>query len=177
MKYSEFLILQGMATNKEEVISSINGLSRPETIGGVQVPTNLDKCEIWQILALKSMNPETAYEQAADILLGLKPWEVQEESAEKVLGFGNWVAEQIKFVAAQFDRCHVPPTPEEKAAGVEKLNFGDFGLLDWFAQRMHITHDEAEHTNWLIVWQCMYNDAQKTLYERRLMQVRSRKKK
>jgi hypothetical protein len=177
MKYYEFLILQSMATNAEEVISAANALSCPETLAGVAIPTDLNKCEIWQILALKSMQPESVYVKAAEILLGLESWQVENEEVEKVLGFGNWLAEQMKQAADLFKKCHVPPTPEEKAAGVEQLNFGDFGLLDWFAQRMHITHDAAEHTNWLIVWQCMYNDAQKTLYERRLMKVRSRKKK
>lgn len=108
----------------------------------------------------------------------MKKWQLEKEPVEAVLGFGNMVARQIEHINKLFAECKVPPTADEKAAGVERLDFGDFGLIDWYAQRMHITtHEEAEKTPWIIVWQCMRNDAQKTLYERRLAKVRSNKKK
>lgn len=176
MTFSEFTIIQDCIANKEAVIAQINALSRPEKVCGVEVPSDLSKIEIWQLLALKHITEENAYTLPAHVLLNVNEREIANEKAEIVLGFTNFVAEQLQAIWKKWEECSVPPTAEERKAGVEKLDFGDFGLIDWYARRMGITkHEEAEHTPWVIVWQCKRNDAIVTQYERRLQKVYEQK--
>ena len=52
---------------------------------------------------------------------------------------------------------------------MEKLDFGSFGVLDWYARRMGITNqNEVREVAWVRIFQCMKNDAIKNEYERRL---------
>ena len=74
------------------------------------------------------------------------------------------------------------PTAKEKQAGVEKLQFGLFGILDWYAKRMGITdHDDVLTVPWLRIYKCMDMDNKVEQYQRRLndisMQEARRKRK
>jgi hypothetical protein len=59
-------------------------------------------------------------------------------------------------------------------AGIEKLNFGMFGLADWYARRMGISdHDEAFNTPWLRIWQCRKNDIEEAEYRDNLQRIQT----
>ena len=61
---------------------------------------------------------------------------------------------------------------DEIAAGVNDLDSGPFGLVDWYARRMgYKDHDEVLRVPWLRVWQTMKIDADRDDYERRLRDV------
>jgi hypothetical protein len=57
-------------------------------------------------------------------------------------------------------------------AGIDRLNFGVFGLIDWYARRMGITdHDEVLKVPVLRVYQCLKMDKEQQEYENRLAKV------
>ena len=77
-----------------------------------------------------------------------------------------------------FASTSVPPTAEEQQAGADSLNFGPFGLLDYYALRMGITdHEAVEYVPWVRVYKCLDMDAMKMRYERRLRKILESKKK
>ena len=58
------------------------------------------------------------------------------------------------------------------------MNFGLFGLLDYYAQRMGITdHEEVERVPWIRVYKCLDMDAERTRFERRLRNILNKNKK
>ena len=60
---------------------------------------------------------------------------------------------------------------EEVAAGVHDLDFGSFGVLDWYAKRMGIANqNDVRDIAWVRIYQCMKNDHEQQLYERRLQE-------
>ena len=63
-------------------------------------------------------------------------------------------------------------TSEQMRAGIDRLNFGVFGLIDWYARRMGITdHDEVLKVPVLRVYQCLKMDKEQQEYENRLAKV------
>ena len=71
------------------------------------------------------------YNGACRVLLGMSACEVMKADASEVIGFCFWVAKEVKRINKLFASTSVPPTPEEKQAGAESLNFGPFGQLDY----------------------------------------------
>lgn len=175
MKTKEFLILA--TVTKDDMQAKLSRLQRPSSVCGVRVPQDLNNLTIGEIMELQGITTETdAITVPCRVVLGLAEREVMNEDAEKVFGFVMWVVKEMERINKLFERTRVPPTKEEKEAGVDRLNFGPFGILDWYARRMGITdHEYAGFTPWPRVYKCLEMDAQHTLYERRLRNVYNKK--
>lgn len=103
--------------------------------------------------------------------------QVLRADATEILGFVYWVAKEVKRINKLFASTNVPPTPEERQAGVDRLNFGFFGLVDYYAQRMGISnHEEVECVPWIRVYKCLDMDAKRVMFERRLRNVLNKKR-
>ena len=112
------------------------------------------------------------------VLLGLDERKVMRSEAYDVLAFVFWAAREVERINKLFASTNVPPTPEEKQAGADKMNFGMFGLIDYYAQRMGITdHEAVEYVPWVRVYKCLDMDAQRIRMDRRLRKVLERRKK
>lgn len=86
-----------------------------------------------------------------------------------VFGVINFVRSELDRINKLFASIKVAHSPEEIAAGVENLNFGTFGVIDWYAKRMGITNqDEVYSVAWIRIYTCMKNDNEKAEYEQRL---------
>ena len=86
-----------------------------------------------------------------------------------VFGFLNFAKEEVKRINKLFADIapHIPP--KKLAAGIEDLNFGTFGVIDWYARRMGITNqDEVYSVAWVRIYTCMKNDNEQSEYEKRL---------
>lgn len=109
---------------------------------------------------------------AGGALLGLSEAETLRSPLLPMLGIVNMVSRELPKIADMWDRAHGDPTADELAAGCAQLDFGIFGLADWYARRMGMTsHDEAFATPWLRVWQCAVNDERVRQYNVRLAEV------
>ena len=171
MRVKEFLILS--AVTKEDLQAKLSRLQRPSFVYGVRVPETLNDLTLGELFALQAISSEQdAIIIPCKVILGLEESQVMKAKADEVFGFVLWVAEEMKRINKLFERTRIPPTKEEKQAGVEKLNFGAFGILDWYAQRMgYLDHEAVEHVKWKRVYKCLEMDAQRAMYERRLREV------
>lgn len=166
-------------------ILSVNGLSmeqidapKPDRIDGLRTPQNLDHLTMGQFTALGHIGSGDTLVDPVCIVMGMERESVLGLPFLKVVGMAQWVASQMREVAKMFDSIPCETTVEQRRAGVEKLNFGAFGLVDSYARRMGIVdHDYVlDCVPWLRVWQCMKNDAMVAEYEKRLRKVYEDKK-
>lgn len=171
MTVKEFIILKD--ATKDDVQAKISRLQRPLKVKGISVPENLNSLSIGDLFALQGARSDIELiEKTCGTILGLKIEEALKADATEVFGFVNWVGVELEKINKLFERIKVPPTKEEKEAGVDELNFGAFGILDWYARRMGVCdHEAVAHTPWMRVYKCMEMDAKQTMYERRLRAV------
>lgn len=92
--------------------------------------------------------------------------------AADVWGYANWVIKEIGRINELFGSIKVEYTEQEKKAGIDSVQFGTFGILDWYAKRMGIRdQNEVNKTKWVRIWQCMKNDSEEAKFNRRLQKV------
>lgn len=171
MTTKELLILS--AVTKDDMQAKLSRLQRPSFVYGRRVPENLYSLTLGELFKLQAIqSEEDAVIVPCEVILKMDAKEVMKAEASEVFGFIVWVAEEMKKINKLFERTRIPPTKEEKQAGVEQLNFGAFGIIDWYARRMGITdHEAVEYVPWMRVYKCLDMDAQQSLYERRLRDV------
>ena len=86
-----------------------------------------------------------------------------------VFGFLSFVKEELERINKLFGDIKQTYSKEEEAAGVRDLDFGSFGVLDWYARRMGITNqNDVRDVAWVRIYQCMKNDNMQSEFERRL---------
>ena len=101
---------------------------------------------------------------------------VMKESAERVLWFVYFCNKEVERINKLFEAIKPHFDSEEKQAGVDRLKFGSFGILDWYARRMRITdQNEVRNVPWVRIYKCMKNDNELREYDRRLREVYKRK--
>lgn len=173
MTLKEFTVLSQHAVNRHELMMKLERLVKPTYLSGKRVPDSLNDITIGQLIMLQYISTDADFMlKPASIIMGIQDDMLLKEQAEKVIGFSYWVAKELERINKLFKNTSIPPTQEEKQAGVEKLNFGSFGIIDWFAQRMGITdHSEVENVPWVRIYKCLDMDAKRFVYERRLREI------
>lgn len=173
MTLKEFTVLSQHAVNRHELMMKLERLVKPTYLSGKRVPDSLNDITIGQLIMLQYISTDADFMlKPASIIMGVQDDMLLKEQAEKVIGFSYWVAKELERINKLFKNTSIPPTQEEKQAGVEKLNFGSFGIIDWFAQRMGITdHSEVENVPWVRIYKCLDMDAKRFVYERRLREI------
>lgn len=173
MTLKEFTVLSQHAVNRHELMMKLERLVKPTYLSGKRVPDSLNDITIGQLIMLQYISTDADFMlKPASIIMGVQDDILLKEQAEKVIGFSYWVAKELERINKLFKNTSIPPTQEEKQAGVEKLNFGSFGIIDWFAQRMGITdHSEVENVPWVRIYKCLDMDAKRFVYERRLREI------
>ncbi len=107
--------------------------------------------------------------QVFKILLDIDAQEVYQMNVFDVFGFVNFCRAELERINKLFEAVAPTHTSEEIAAGIEDLNFGTFGVIDWYARRMGITNqDEVYSVAWVRIYTCMKNDNEQSEYEKRL---------
>ena len=92
--------------------------------------------------------------------------------AVEVVRFVGWVLGKVKTINELFDKAKSQPSDEEIRAGINQLNFGIFGLIDWYALRMGITdHEEVTKVPWGRVYKCLDMDKRTNDYRKKLQKV------
>lgn len=108
------------------------------------------------------------------VLLGMKKNEVDDSLAVEVVAFTGWVVSRIVRINKLFEGTQLKPTDEQVRAGISKMNFGVFGMVDWYAKRMGITdHESVFRVPWIRIYKCMDIDTKTEQYNRRLQKVMS----
>lgn len=148
-------------------------LTRPLKVGKHTTPENLNEMTMGQMIDLSELKTGSEmFYKVCEVLLGMPPKEVNKCAAVEVVRFVGWAAGTVKKINNLFDAVKNKPEKEEIQAGINKLSFGIFGLIDWYAQRMGITdHDEVLHVHWGRVYQCLKMDNETGQYRKRLDKI------
>lgn len=171
--YGEFLVLLPLCHNdhQAELLKQLKSAKRPAFILGKEVPANLNTITYGQLddFSRIDQDNEDPAAKVFAILIGITPEQVYKLNVFDVFGVINFVRAELERINKLFSSIKVTHTPEEIAAGVEDLNFGTFGVIDWYAKRMGITNqDEVYSVAWIRIYTCMKNDNEKVEYEQRL---------
>lgn len=177
MKLSDYLILAGIGTLKEPFENLLEELPRPKQVCGKAVPETLDDLTFGQLIRLQGIKKvQDLFTVPFEVVLNLNENQVMEEKAVNALSFCGWVLREVKRINKLFESTNAKPTSEELMAGAEKLSFGPFGLIDYYALRMGIDdHDKVLDVPWVRIYKCMDIDAKKQKYERKLREIYAKK--
>lgn len=173
--YGDFLILYPLCTKESsrDIMTFLNACERPSFLGETEIPANLNGISYGKLDDLSRIGGEKdPIAAVVEIVLDLKPEEIYRLPVTKVFGFSNFVVKEVERINGLFSAIKLDHTSEEISAGIEKLNFGSFGVLDWYARRMRITNqNEVRSVPWVRIYTCMRNDTAQAAYERRYNKV------
>ena len=176
--YKEFLNLHRLCSEEvrkedEEILSK---QPRPEYLCGERVPESLNLLTYGQLDDMRNITDkkDIAY-QLSYIVFG-KTLNLLDEDVNKVFGFVNFCASEVERINKLFSSLKHDYSAEERQAGVESLNFGSFGVLDWYAKRMGITNqNDVRDVAWVRIFKCMQNDHAQQEFEKRLQDIYMKK--
>ena len=171
MKFREWLTIATHSTMTTAL--DIKRFARPRYVGGKRTPENLNLITMGALIAIThASTAQDAFFLPCKHILGLTDEQVNNALAVDVVSFAGWVAAQMDYINDMFKNLHREYTAEERQAGVEKLRFGVFGLVDWYAVRMGIhDHEEVERMPWIRIYECMRIDMERDAYQRRLQKI------
>ena len=162
--FRHWLVVAAMAGFKIE-----GKAERPPKVGKHVTPENFEKLTFGQLVELTQGGSPV---DVCRVTLGMTEKEVAKARATEVVRYVAWATEQLNKINALFAKLKSTPSPTEIQAGIERLNFGLFGVIDTYAQRMGITdHDEVMKTSWMVVYKCLEIDYQKAQFERRYNKI------
>lgn len=179
MTVKEFLIKSDVCRDQEGLRKQIEELPKPEFIGNKRTLSDLNDITMGQLIMLQSMGDSKDVALIpCKTLLCMEEKEILSAKAETILGFSMWVITEVDRINKLFSSTSVKPTKEEKQAGVEKLSFGMFGMIDHYALRMGIAnHEDVEKVPWIRIYKCLDIDSEKAKFQRRLQEVYERNNK
>lgn len=172
--YKDFLLLFPYCDKavQDDLLERLRKQSRPDKLCGKDVPKDLNTLSYGTLDDLRNMTEEKDPAAAcARALLGVDGTDIMREDVNIVFGFTSFITSELKRINEIFKSLKVHYSKEEIAAGVRDLDFGSFGILDWYARRMGITNqNEVRSIAWVRIFQCMKNDCLRNDYERKLAQ-------
>ena len=170
--YKDFLTLFPYAKKEvqEDLLARLKNQPRPENLCGKPVPNDLNGITYGALDDLRtSAGGDDPVGACAKTLLGIEPSELFDEDVNDVFGFASFITTELERINKLFKSIRVHYSKEEIAAGIRELDFGSFGVLDWYAKRMGITNqNEVRSVAWVRIFQCMRNDAMRNNFERKL---------
>lgn len=148
-------------------------LPKPDKVCGRRTPRDLNDLTIGDLLELQTGGDAHALiERIASVILKVHPRRCYRERANRMLGFVFWVGRELERIAALFASAGSEPTPDEIKAGINDLDFGAFGLLDWYAHRQgYQDQNDAAKVAWVRVRECLRIDNKRAVFERRLREI------
>ena len=156
-------------------VDALKEIAPPARVGLQDAPQDLNDITLGQLIQLETIGAEKGiFEAIAVVLLGKGEGWAAKAPALPMLGLRNMVVKEQDRIAGLFRSLSREPDAAEVMAGIDKLDFGIFGLADWYARRMGINdHEDVFNTPWLRIWQCRKNDHEEAEYQKRLQRARS----
>lgn len=151
-------------------------LPKPRKAFGKDTPEDLNSITIGQLFdlqtAVQSENMRTIVTESARILLGVAPIKVLRSRADHAIGFALWVMRELERIAKMWKAISPTPSAEAVQAGIDKLDFGQFGTIDWYASRQgYKDQEEVMSVPWVRIWQCMKMDNERGAFQERLREI------
>lgn len=171
MTVKEFLNIANIVT--PDSFDRLSEVKKPRTMCGKETPDTINGLTFGELIRLQDIKDvHDMLFVPGNVLMRIKDSELMLEEFENVIGLANWTGKEIDRVSRMFAKTSVSPTQEEKKAGIERMNFGTFGIIDYYAQRMGISnHEDVESVPWVRVYKCLDMDAQRIRFNRRLRKI------
>lgn len=151
---------------------ALKAYGRPRKVGRYTPPEDLYNLTYADLIEAQEIAKSNDIQGLCRLILGMSGKEYGEADAAEVMAFGYWVASELESIGKLFASLKVKPTSEQQRAGIDKLDFGLFGTLDWYCLRMGITdHTEAEKVPWIRIYKCMQKDNELTNFNDRLRKI------
>ncbi|MDR1544783.1 MAG: hypothetical protein LBS50_10350 [Prevotellaceae bacterium] len=172
---AEFSVFQNIIKQEqiETLFERLKTRPVPSEICGKKIPENFNLLTWAQFAELQSLKgTDEDFFRPFEIILNLHREKLATCKIFDIFSFMLFVKNELENIAKLFNKIKYAPTPEEKQAGIDKLNFGTFGTLDWYARRMGFCdHAEAEKTPWIRIYKCLEIDSVTGKYEKRLRKI------
>lgn len=167
----EFLLIAEYVT--KDSTEYLLEAKKPLYLGGKACPKDLGGLTFGQLVKLQDIRSiEEMLILPATTVMEIPLPRLLSEPVDKVTGFSMWCAKEVEKIAGLFALASSKPAPEEIQAGINRLKFGTFGLIDWFAIRMGIQdHEDVMDIPWVRIYRCLDMDSQKLEYEKRLRKI------
>lgn len=170
--YKDFLTLFPFCAKEvqDEQLSRLRNQKKPFSLCGKEVPLNLNTISYGTLDDLRTVaSAEDPVGGCARALLGVNEALLMDEDVNDVFGFVTFVTKELERINKLFSGIKSTYSKEEEAAGIRDLDFGSFGVLDWYARRMGIPNqNDVRDVAWVRIYQCMKNDNMQSEFERRL---------
>lgn len=174
------LMLESILT--EESREMLLQLPKPRKVCDKETPADLNGISLGTLYdlqgAVATEDMRTIVTESARILLGIAPLKVLRSRADYALGFALWVLRELERIAKMWSAISPKPSAEAVQAGIDKLYFGNFGTVDWYAQRMGIAdHDIVMQLPWVRIYECMRIDNERGAFQERLREIMAKQSK
>lgn len=165
-------------TTIEDVILMLKGIDFWDQLETVFIPVKIPELTYGQRIDLSSMN--TRYDLLfipQKVLLGLEEKEVMSKPFISVYNYGLSVYRELERMTIRDEKTFkYNPTAEEVKAGFYGIDHGVFGVVDWIAQRLSISHEAVFDLPERRIYAMMKIDYDNGMYQRRLNQIISKQK-
>lgn len=170
-KFKHWMVIASFSKDIEGL--ELERCTRPMKVGNVRTPSSLDDMTLGQMVQMSDCKTGAElFYRVCNVLLGMEAKKVDDCFAVEVVRFVGWVLGKVKTINELFDKAKSQPSDEEIRAGFNQLNFGIFGLIDWYALRMGITdHEEVTKVPWGRVYKCLDMDKRTNDYRKKLQKV------
>lgn len=174
LPFVQFVMLMPYMTT--DTIKSLVLIPPPKKFNKRDVPDTLQMVTFGMLTRLQQAPTDNDYLKTCcklvSVLLGVDEKVVASRRAYDVLGIVNMVQGEMERIGRLFQSLNTDKTSDEINAGIDRLNFGAFGLVDWYAQRMGIVdHEEVFETPWARIYQCMKIDHEQGEFEKRYRKI------
>ena len=174
MPFAMFVALMPYMTS--ESIQSLVLIGVPETFNRKPVPKDLQLATFGMLTRLQTAPKDNDYLKTCcalvSVFTGMPSERVASRPAIEVLGIVNMLQREMERIGKLFQSLNSDKSAEEVNAGIERLNFGAFGIVDWYAKRMGIVdHEEVFAIPWARIYQCMKIDFEQGEFEKRYRKI------
>lgn len=170
--YKDFVTLFQFCNKdvQEDLLTRLRKQKKPFSLCGKEVPQNLNAISYGMLDDLRNVaSTDDPVGGCANILLGIDNAQLLYQDVNDVFGFVTFVTKELEKINKLFSDIKHTYSKEEEAAGIHDLDFGSFGVLDWYARRMGISNqNDVRDVAWVRIYQCMKNDNMQSEFERRL---------
>ena len=165
-----------MAYMTEDTVKSLVLIPPPKVFCKVSIPDTLQQATFGTLVQLQQAPKDNDYLKSCcalvSVLTGVDARIVASRRAFDVLGIVNMVQGEMERIGRLFQSLNTDKSSDEQAAGIDRLNFGAFGIVDWYAQRMGIVdHEDVFNTPWARIFQCMKIDHENNEFEKRYRKI------
>ena len=174
MPFAHFVMLMPYMTS--DTIKSLVLIPPPKKFYKRDVPDSLQMVTFGMLTQLQNAPKDNDYLRTCcalvSTLTGVDERIVASRRAYDVLGIVNMIQSEMGRIGKLFQSLQTDHTSDEQAAGIERLEFGTFGIVDWYAKRMGIIdHEEVFNTPWARIFQCMKIDHEQGEFEKRYRKI------